>query len=153
MSGNEAMPIESGHKMKLIGPETATRSYGDALHVNGIRSSATAAAASRHTMSIMIGLASVAVAAQFAGRLSLSSHCFLSLTRITACWRAVRHCDGALWNTALGKTRCLHSKTLTACPMLLPSAAGRAAWIALNWLFRSCVKRWLALLTGWRVVT
>jgi hypothetical protein len=57
-----------------------------------------------------------------------------------------------LWNTALGKTRCLHSKTLTACPMLLPSAAGRAAWIALNWLFLSCAKRWLALLTGWRVV-
>jgi hypothetical protein len=57
-----------------------------------------------------------------------------------------------LWNTARGKTRCLHSKTLTACPMLLPSAAGRAAWIALNWLFRSCAKRWLALLTGWRVV-
>jgi hypothetical protein len=51
-------------------------------------------------MSITIGLASVVVAAQFAGRLSLSSHCFLSLTRITACWRAVRHCDGALWNTA-----------------------------------------------------
>jgi hypothetical protein len=98
-------------------------------------------------------LASVAVAAQFAGRPSLSSQCFLSLTRITACWRGVRHCDGALWNTALGKTRCLHSKTLTACPMLLPSAAGRAAWIALNWLFRSCAKRWLALLTGWGVVT
>lgn len=138
---------------KLIGPETATRSCGDALHVNGIRLSAMAAAASRRTMSITIGLASVAVAAQFAGRPSLSSHCFLSLTRITPCWRAVRHCDGAWWNAAPGKTRCLHSKTLTACPMLLQSAAGRAAWIALNWLFRSCAKRWLALLTGWRMVT
>ena len=139
--------------LKLIGPETATRSCGDALHVNGIRSSATAAAASRRTTSIAIGLASVAVAAQFAVRPSLSSQCFLSHTRITACWRGVRHCDGALWNTALGKTRCLHSKTLTACPMLLPSAAGRAAWIALNWLFPSCAKHWLALLTGWGVVT
>ena len=138
--------------LKLIGPETATRSCGNALNVNGIRSSATAAAASRRTMSIMIGLVSVAVAAQFAGRPSLSSHCFLSLIRITACWRAVRHCDGALWNTAPGKTRCLHSKTRTACPMLLQSAAGQAAWIALNWLFRSYAKPWLVLLTGWRVV-
>lgn len=138
---------------KLIGPETATRSCGDARHVNGIRSSATAAAASRRTMSITIGLASVAVAAQFAGRPSLSSHCFLFLTRITPCWRALRHCDGAGWNSAPGKTRCQHSKTLIACPMLLPFAAGRAAWIALNWLFRSCAKRWLALLPGWRMVT
>ena len=137
--------------LKLIGPETATRSCGDALHVNGIRSSATAAAASRRTMSITIGLASVAVAARFAGRPSLSYHCFLSLTRITVYWRAVRHCDGALWNTAPGKKRCLHSKTLTACPMHLQSAAGRSAWTALDWLFRFCAKRWLALLTCCRV--
>lgn len=139
--------------LKRIGPETATSSCGAALHVNGIRSSATAAAASRHTMSITIGLASVAVAAQFAGRLSLSSLCFLCLTRITACWHAVRHCDGALWNSAPGKKRCLHSKTLTACRLLLQSVAGRAEWTALNWLFRFCAKRWLALLTGWRLVT
>jgi len=90
--------------LKQIGPETATRpSCGDARLVNAIRSSATGAAAGRRTTSIMIGLRSVAVAALVAGRPSLSSRCFLSITRITACWRAVMRCGGALWSTAPGE--------------------------------------------------
>jgi hypothetical protein len=60
-----------------------------ALYVNGSPSSATDAAASRRTISIMIGLRSIAVAATVAGRPSLFYHCFLSRIRITACWRDV----------------------------------------------------------------
>ena len=112
--------------LKLTGPEAATRpSCGDALHVNGIRSSATDAAASRRTMSITIGLGSVAVAAPVARRPSLSSRCFLSLTPITACWRAVRRCGGDLWSTAPEKRRRLRSRTLIARPILPHSAVGR----------------------------
>ena len=134
---------------KRTGPETATRSScGDALHVNGIRSSATDAAASRRTMSTTIGLGSAVVAAPVAGRPLLSFRCFLSPTRITACWRAVRRCVGDLWNTALGKRRRLCSKTLTGCPIPPRSAAGRAAWTDLNWLSPFCTKHWLAWLTG-----
>jgi hypothetical protein len=113
--------------LKRTGPETATTSScGDALHVNGIRSSATDAAASRHTMSITIGLGSVAVAAMVVGRLSLSSRCFLSLTPTTACWRAVMRCGGALWSTVPGRRRHLRSKTRIACPILPRFAVGRA---------------------------
>jgi hypothetical protein len=75
--------------LKLSGRRTATRSCGDALCVNGSRSSATDAAANRRTISIMIGLRSIAVAAPLAGRPSLFYHCFLSRIRITACWRVV----------------------------------------------------------------
>jgi hypothetical protein len=52
-----------------------------------IRSSATDVAASRRTISIMIGLRSIAVAAPLAGRPSLFYPCFLSRIRITACCR------------------------------------------------------------------
>jgi hypothetical protein len=113
--------------LKRTGLETSTRpSCGDARLVNAIRSSATGAAASRRTTSIMIGLRSVAVAALVAGRPSLSSPCFLSLTPTTACWRAVRHCGGALWSTASGRRRHLRSKTRIACPILPRFAVGRA---------------------------
>jgi hypothetical protein len=113
--------------LRQTGRETATRpSCDDARLVNTIRSSATDAAASRRTMSIMIGLGSVAVAAWIAARLSLSSPCFLSLTPTTACWRAVRHCGGALWSTAPGKRRHLRSKTRIACPIPPRFAVGRA---------------------------
>jgi hypothetical protein len=81
---------------KATGPETTTRSAcRNARFVIRVRLSATAAAASRRTMSIMTGSRSVAVAARIAERPSLSCRCFLSLTRITACWHAVRHCGGA----------------------------------------------------------
>jgi len=81
-----------GTSLKLSGRGTATRSCGDALYVNGSRSSATDAAASRRTISIMIGLRSIVVAAPLAGRPSLFYHCFLSRTRITACWRVAMRC-------------------------------------------------------------
>ena len=81
---------------KLSGRRTATRSCGDALYVSGNRSSATDAAASRHTISIMIGLRSVAVAAPLAGRPSLFYHCLLSPIRTTACWRVVMCCGADL---------------------------------------------------------
>ena len=135
--------------LKQTGPGTATRlSCGDALRVNGIRSSATDAAASRHTMSITIGLRSVAVAAPVAGRLLLSFRCFLSPTRITACWRAVRRCGGDLWSTVPGKRQRLRSKTLIACPILPYFAAGQVVWSALNWGFLFCVKRLPAWVAG-----
>ena len=128
--------------LKRTGPETATRpSCGDARLVNAIRSSATGAAASRRTTSIMIGLRSVAVAALVAERPSLSSRCFLSLTRITACWRAVMRCGGALWSTAAGKRRRLRSRTLIACPTLPHSAVGRTVWSAPSWPLPFCAKR------------
>ena len=138
---------------KRIGPRAAPRSFcGNVPFVNMIRSSATDAAASRRTMSITTGLASVAVAAPVAGRPSPSCRVFLSLTRITACWLAVRHCGGALWSTAPGKRRRLHSKTLIACPIPPRFAAGRAAWTAPNRPFPFSAKRSLAWLTGWRAV-
>jgi len=138
---------------KPTGPQTATKSsYGNAPLVNAIRLSATDAAASRHTMSITTGLESGVVAAPVAGRPSPSSRCFLCLTPITACWRAVRHCGGALWSTAPGKKHCLSSKTLIACPIPAPSAAGRAAWTAPNRPFPLSAKRSPAWLTGWRAV-
>jgi hypothetical protein len=139
--------------LKRTGPQTATRtSCGDALLVNAIRSSATGGAASRRTMSIMIGLGSLAVAAPVAARPSLSSRCFLSLTPITACWRAVRHCGGAWKSTARGKRHCLVSKTRIACPIPPRSAAGPAAWTVLSQRFRFSAKPAFAWLTGWRAV-
>jgi hypothetical protein len=95
--------------------------------VSAIRSSVTDAAASRRTMRITTGLASVAVAAPVAGRPSPSCRGFRSLTRATACWLVVRHGGGALWSTALGKRRRLRSKTLTACPIPPRSVAGPTA--------------------------
>ena len=75
--------------LKRSGRRTVARSCGDARYVNGSRSSATDTAASRRTISIMIGLRFVAVAARCVERPSLSCHCFLSRIRITACWRVV----------------------------------------------------------------
>ena len=74
---------------KLSGKRIATRSCGDALYVNRSRSSATDGAASRRTISIMIGLRFVAVAVRCVERLSLSCHWLLSRIRNTACWRVV----------------------------------------------------------------
>jgi hypothetical protein len=41
-----------------------------------------------------------------AGRPSPSFRCSLFLTRITAWWRVVRRCCGALWSTAPGRWHC-----------------------------------------------
>jgi hypothetical protein len=64
---------------------------------------ATDATASKRMMSITIGLTFVAAAAPVAREPLPSCRCFLSLTRTTVCWRAVRHCGGAWWSTAPGK--------------------------------------------------
>ena len=82
--------------LKLSGRRTATRSCGDALYVNKSRSSATDGAASRHTIGIIIGLRSIAVAVRCAEGLSLSCPCFLSRIRITACWRVAMRCGADL---------------------------------------------------------
>ena len=89
---------------------------------NAIRSSVTDAAASRRTMSITTGLASVAVPVLVAGRPSPSRRGFHSLTRATARWLVVRHYGGVLWSTAAGKRRGPRSKTLIgARPLHAPS--------------------------------
>jgi hypothetical protein len=127
---------------KRSGPRAAPRSFcGDVPLVNTIRSSAMDAAASRHTMSITTGLASVAVAAPVAGGPSPSSRVFRSLTRTTVCWLAVRRCGGALWSTAPGKRPRLCSKTRITCPILPHFAAGPTDWTAPNRLFPFSTKR------------
>jgi hypothetical protein len=138
---------------KRIGPQAAPRSFcGDAPFVKVIRSSATDVASSRRTMNTTTGSASVVVAAPVAGGPSPSSRCFLSLTRTTVCWRAVGHCGGALWNTALGKRPRLRSKTLIAYLILPHFAAGPTDWTAPNRHFPFSTKRSPAWLTGWRLV-
>ena len=119
--------------LKPTGQKTATRSfYADARSVNGIRSSVTAAAASRPTTSIMTGFGSIAAAAPIAGRPLLFFLCSLFLTRITVWWRAARRCGCALRNTARGKRLCRTSRILTACRTRRQCGAGRAAWTALS---------------------
>jgi hypothetical protein len=136
---------------KPTGPETATRSScGDARFVNATRSSATGAAASRPTMSIMTGLGSGAVAAPIVGRPSPSCRCFRSLTATTACWLVARPCDGALWSTAPGKRRRPRSKTPIVCPIPPHSAAGLATWTPPSQLVPFYAKRSPASLVGWR---
>jgi hypothetical protein len=135
---------------KPIGPQAVARLLcGGAPFVNAIRSSVTDAAASRRTMSITTGLASVAAAAPVAGRPSPSCRGFRSLTPATACWHVVRHGGGVLWSTAPGKRRRLRSKTLTECPIPPRSAAGPTAWTPPNQRLPFCAKHSPALLIGW----
>jgi hypothetical protein len=77
-------------------------------------------------------LGSGAASATVAGRPSPSFHCFLSLTRTTAYWLAVRRSVDTGWSSAPGKRRCPRSKIPIGCRILPRSAAGRAAWTALN---------------------
>ncbi len=137
---------------KQIGPRAAPRLFcEDVRHVKWIRSSATDAAASKRMMSITIGLTFVAAAAPVAREPLPSCRRFLSLTRTTVCWRAVRHCGGAWWSTAPGKRQRLRSQILIACPILLHFAAGPTAWTAPNRHFPFSTKRSPAWLTCWRV--
>ena len=62
--------------------------------------SATAADASRLTMSIMTGFRSGAASVTVVARPLPSCRLFLFPTHTTACWLAVRHCGSTLWNTA-----------------------------------------------------
>ena len=137
---------------KPIGRLPAPKSScDDAPFVSAIRSSATGTAASRHTMNITTGLESGAASATVAERPSLSFRCFLSLTRTTACWLAVRRSGDTLWITAPGKMRRPLSKIPIGCPIPPLSAAGRAAWTTLNRQLHFCAKRSSAWFTGWRV--
>jgi hypothetical protein len=108
--------------------------------VSAIRSPVTDDAASRPTMSITTGSQSVAVTVGVAGRRSPFYRRFPSLTPTTAWWLVAKPCGGALRNTAPGKRRRLRSKTLIACPIPPPSAAGPAAWTPRNRLVPSCAK-------------
>jgi hypothetical protein len=74
----------------------------------------------------------IVAAALVAGRPSLSFRFFLFPTRITACWRAVRHCGSDLWSAARGRRHCPSFKTLIDCLILPLSAAGRAGWTVLS---------------------
>ena len=135
---------------KPIGPFPAARlSCDDARFVSAIRSSATGAAASRHTMNITTGLGSGAASAPVAGRPSPSFRCFLSLTRTTACWLAVRRSGDTGWSSAPGKRRCPRSKIPIGYPIPPRSAAGRAAWTAPIRRLLFCAKRLPAPLIGW----
>ena len=114
---------------------------GDALIAATIRSSVTDAVASRRTMNITTGLRSGAVFATVAGRHLRSCRCFLSLTRITACWLVVRHCGGAWWRVAAGKRQHLRSRIRIVCPIHPRSAAGPMDWTDCNRQPPFCAKR------------
>jgi len=115
---------------KPTGPKSApTSSCGDVPFVNGIRSLAMDAAASRRTMRITTGSRSAVAAALIAGKRSPSFRPSRSPTRTTASWLAVRPCGGASRSTAPGKKQHLRLKTPIACPIPPRSAAGLAAWI------------------------
>ena len=119
--------------LQPAGQTTATGSfYASARFVNEIRLSVMAAAASRPTTSITTGFGSIVAAALIAGRPSPSFRCSLFLTRITACWRAVRHFCGALWRAVHGRRRCRNSRIPTVCPILPQPAAGRGALTVLR---------------------
>ena len=139
--------------LQPTGQKTATGSfYASVRFVNEIRLSVTAVAASRLTMSITTGSGFIADAVPIAGRPSPSFRCSLFLTRITACWRAARHCSCALWSTVAGTRRCRSSRTLIDYPIPPLSAAGRAVWTRPSWLFPFSVRPSPAWLIGWFAV-
>ncbi len=107
-------------------------SYADARSANGIRSLATGVAASRRTMSITTGSGFAGAAAEAAGRHSPSFRCSLFLTRSTACWPAVRHCDSASQSSVRGRRRCRSSRMPIGCLIPPRFAAGRAVRIVPN---------------------
>ena len=76
-------------------------------------------------MSITIGLGFAGAAVSDAEGPLPFCRCFLSPTRITACWRAARHCCVALRSTVRGRRRYRSSRILTAYPIPLLCAAGR----------------------------
>lgn len=114
------------------GPKTRTRSsYAGARSVKRIRSLATGGGANRRTTSITIGSGFAGAAVETAGRPSPSCRYFLCPTRITACWRAARHCSSALWSTVRGRRHCQGSRTLIGCRIRPLSGDGQVAWTVL----------------------
>ena len=113
-------------RLQPAGQKTATGSfYASVRFVNEIRLSVMAGAASRLTMSITTGSGSIAAAVPIAGRPSPSFRCSLFLTRITAYWRAARHCCCAMWRAVAGTRRCRSSRTLIDYRCRLVRIAGR----------------------------
>jgi hypothetical protein len=97
-------------------------------------------AANRLTMSITTGSGSIAAGVPIAGRPSPSFRCSLFLTRITAYWRAARHCCCALWRAVAGTRHCRGLRTLIDYPIPRPSGAGRVVWTRPSWLFPFSVR-------------
>jgi len=127
--------------LQPAGQKTATGSfYASVRFVNEIRLSVMAGAANRLTMSITTGSGSIAAAVPIAGRPSPSFRCSLLLTRITAYWRAARHCCCALWRAVAGTRHCRGLRTLIDYPIPRPSGAGRVVWTRPSWLFPFSVR-------------
>ena len=127
--------------LQPAGQKTATGSfYASVRFVNEIRLSVMAGAANRLTMSITTGSGSIAAAVPIAGRPSPSFRCSLFLTRITAYWRAARHCCCALWRAVAGTRHCRGLRTLIDYPIPRPSGAGRVVWTRPSWLFPFSVR-------------
>ena len=127
-------------------------SYADAQFVNRIRLLVTVGGASRRMTSITTGSRSGVVVARTAGRPSAFYRCFLCPTRITACWRAARHCCGALWSTVRGRTRRRSSRMLIAYPTPPLCAAGRKAWTSHNRSIRLPARRLRGRFSGWNLL-
>ena len=107
------------------GPKTRTKSfYADARFANRIRLLVMVDGASRHTTSITTGSGFAGAAVSVAEGRSPFFRCFLCPTRISAFWRAARHCCVALWSTVRGRRRRQSSRMLTAHPIPLLCAAG-----------------------------
>lgn len=136
------------------GPKTRTRSsYADARFVNKIRLLVMVDGASRRTMSITIGSGFAGAAVSDAERPLRFCRYFLCPTRITACWRAARHCCVALWSIVRGRRRRRSSGMLTAYRIPLLCAAGCKVWTSHS---RPCLfsARWLReRLSGWNLLT
>ena len=136
------------------GPKTRTRLfYADARFANRIRLLAMGDGASRRTTSIMIGSGFAGAAVSDAEEPSPFCRYFLCPIRITACWRAARHCCVALWSTVRGRRRRRSSGMLIAYRMPLLCAAGRKVRTSHS---RPCLfsaKRLRERLNGWSPLT
>ena len=152
ISGLTGSPLlRPGMLLASLADLTGSRPGDGGFHARAFSGSVTGAAASRSTMNITTGLGSGVASATVAGRPSRSFRCFLSLTRITAYWLAVRRSADTAWSSALGKRRFPRSKLPIGCLILPRSAAGRAAWTALNRQIPFCAEHPPAWFTGWRV--
>ncbi len=131
------------------GRKARTRSsYADARSANGSRSLATGVAASRRTTSITTGYGSIVAAVAAVGRRSLSFRYSLFLTRSSACWPAVRHCDSASQSSVRGRRHCPSSRMPIGCLIPPRFAAGRAVRIVPSQSFPFSARPSPASLTG-----
>ena len=140
--------------LRPAGPKTRTKSsYADARFVNRIRLLVMGDGGSRRTTSITTGSGFAVAAVSGAERPSPFCRCFLCPTRITACWRAARHCCVALWSTVRGRRRRRSSRMLTAYPIALPCAAGHKVWASPSRLGLFSTRRLHERLSDWNLLT